>query len=662
MKEFWKKLATALRKNNNAKRTSIVVSVDDIPDLSDEDKKRFKEIPPLAFKVFKSSGLQEKEVVKNWDTFLNCLYYSVPKGTFAHAPPRAPPFNQNGTPLAKNSSVESLSSICNLLSSSAYPSTSKPARITKTLSRSDESLPGLKKPNSKEDNNEEPKITEQPSESKSNESTSSAPSRGLASRVAHPLVQRSLSTSFLNASAALASMRKNSTAETSPTDSRNRSQTAIDPANPQNGQSQPTSEENNGGLNFRNTKERPPSGVWTDTESRDSRNFESSDLEDISEVEFIILPSLKQRIEEEDEEDVEGFSHLRSLHSSYEEQDDGSFSLSSALDYEFDTYFISNQVNALLQQLQQLEQAQGTPKVKKPSRKKWTKEDLEKMLKKANPKDEYGNFREIGKGSYGKVYIASKKGTKQKFALKQMKKEWDQEDIDSIANEIHLLDSCHHQNIVNYIASYLYNNKIWMVMEYCDAGTLKQLLVIELNEEHIANIMKQVLSGLSYLHGLKRIHRDIKSSNILLNMNGDVKVADLGLCIEGEGEQSGMAGSKYWMAPEMIRRHPYNSKVDIWSCGALGVEMAEGYPPYHAYKPLKALYLTATRGAPALKRPDKWTSTFKDFLGQCFKQDPTTRPTGEQLLEHEFLKVACEQRELMKALNLVFLMRVTAGL
>jgi serine/threonine protein kinase len=91
-----------------------------------------------------------------------------------------------------------------------------------------------------------------------------------------------------------------------------------------------------------------------------------------------------------------------------------------------------------------------------------------------------------------------------------MKKNWD-EDPDSIANEIVVLDSCRHPNIVNYVKSYLWNNRVWLVMEYCDAGTLKQLLVIELSEKQIASVAKQVLEGIQFLHKSRRIHRGKES-------------------------------------------------------------------------------------------------------------------------------------------------------
>eukprot|EP01117_Protostelium_nocturnum_P004140 TRINITY_DN1543_c0_g1_i1.p1 TRINITY_DN1543_c0_g1~~TRINITY_DN1543_c0_g1_i1.p1 ORF type:complete len:494 (-),score=132.98 TRINITY_DN1543_c0_g1_i1:257-1738(-) len=307
-----------------------------------------------------------------------------------------------------------------------------------------------------------------------------------------------------------------------------------------------------------------------------------------------------------------------------------------------------------------------SPENSKPNRKsssrkkKFTQQDLEAMVTRKNPTELFILSRQAGKGSFGKVYVAIRRTDKRKFAMKMMKRSW-KEDAQTTAQEISLLSSCHHQNIVGYTETFVWDEKVWIVMDYCDAGTLNELLVVDLNEIQIACIVSQVLEGLNYLHKLRRIHRDIKSHNILLNMNGDVKVADLGLCIEAD-ESTSMAGSKYWIAPEVITGR-YNNKCDIWSTGALVVEMAEGSAPYSKHKALKAMFLTATRGAPALQRPEKWSENFKDFLRLCFTVEADRRPSAEVLLTHPFLKGASSNRaELVKTMKLVFLLRVTTGI
>ena len=105
---------------------------------------------------------------------------------------------------------------------------------------------------------------------------------------------------------------------------------------------------------------------------------------------------------------------------------------------------------------------------------------------------------------------------------------------------------------------------------------------ISWSEAQIAFVCKMCLKGLSYLHRHHRLHRDIKSDNILIDLDGNVKLADLGFAIGLTPERSrrtSVVGTPYWMAPELIRGLEYDSKVDVWSLGITVIEMAEGEPP-----------------------------------------------------------------------------------
>ncbi|KAG9027111.1 signal transducing kinase of the PAK [Tulasnella sp. JGI-2019a] len=268
---------------------------------------------------------------------------------------------------------------------------------------------------------------------------------------------------------------------------------------------------------------------------------------------------------------------------------------------------------------------------------------LQAICTDADPTRLYRNLVKIGQGASGGVYTAYQVGTNLCVAIKQMDLD-KQPKKDLIINEILVMRSSRHPNIVNYIDSFLHRNDLWVVMEYMEGGSLTDVVTANLmTEGQIAAVSRETAQGLEHLHKHGVIHRDIKSDNVLLSLNGDIKLTDFGFCAqisENNAKRTTMVGTPYWMAPEVVTRKEYGPKVDIWSLGIMAIEMVEGEPPYLNQNPLKALYLIATNGTPTIANPELLSPLFKNYLAMTLEVDAEKRPDAAQLLQHTFFTKA----------------------
>jgi hypothetical protein len=253
----------------------------------------------------------------------------------------------------------------------------------------------------------------------------------------------------------------------------------------------------------------------------------------------------------------------------------------------------------------------------------------------------------IGRGSFGVVYQAMDRDTNHIIAVKEIilppnsnSGSRDGGTLQLFRKEIALLRQLDHPNIVKCLGEDHDDRTLRIYMEYVTGGSISSILRIfgPLSEKQASIFGKQMLQGLLYLHSRNICHRDLKGDNLLVDTKGNLKLADFGTARELASQATSVAGTSYFMAPEVIRGTGHGVEADIWSCGCCIVEMLTGKPPFsHLTNQYAVMMHVADSSCEVEAVPPSVSPACRAFLKRCFVRSPDGRATAAELLQHEWI-------------------------
>ncbi|KAJ2725718.1 Protein kinase of the Mitotic Exit Network [Coemansia sp. Benny D115] len=293
---------------------------------------------------------------------------------------------------------------------------------------------------------------------------------------------------------------------------------------------------------------------------------------------------------------------------------------------------------------------------KRPGTKNRRKERLTVYSESAKRVTHYQLGNCIGRGQFGSVYRALDLETGQMVAVKQIPlQNQDADDMDDVMQEVELLKSLSSARIVRYLGFVKTETHLSLVMEFVENGSLSATLKSfgSFPEKLVLAYAVKIIEGLVYLHGRDVVHCDLKACNILTTKKGNTKLTDFGvslnLKLRKPGDESVVAGTPYWMAPEIIQLDGACMASDIWSLGCTIIELLTGKPPYADLMQMAALYRIVEDDHPPI--PEGISEELKDFLLQCFCKSPADRPTAAELMHHAWTRQYERNRKELKMLR-----------
>ena len=261
--------------------------------------------------------------------------------------------------------------------------------------------------------------------------------------------------------------------------------------------------------------------------------------------------------------------------------------------------------------------------------------------------------KELGRGSFGQVFLCTHKKTKVNYAIKAIDKrnKTNEDGKPYFRREIEIMYKLRHPNCVRLFGNFEDETYCYFIMEYVPKGNLYNLIMANKNagvdKILVARIIRDLINAIHYLHSMNPpiIHRDIKPENILLTDDNKIKLTDFGWAnyINNQNEpRTTFCGTPLYLAPEMIENNGHGKNVDIWCIGVLLFELLVGVPPFSGKK--RNILINNILKVHILwpKYPKKEIDAdAKDLISKILKADPNQRISLEDMVKHPFFVKNC---------------------
>ena len=245
----------------------------------------------------------------------------------------------------------------------------------------------------------------------------------------------------------------------------------------------------------------------------------------------------------------------------------------------------------------------------------------------------------LGRGKFGRVYLAKEKRSGFICALKTLHKaELVNSQVEKqVRREIEIQSNLRHPNVLRLFGHFYDRDRIFLIVEFAGQGELYKHLRKKgrFSEARSAHYISQMASGLAYLHKKHVIHRDIKPENILLDLNGTLKISDFGWSVHApSSRRQTICGTPDYIPPEMVENQAHNEKVDLWALGVLAFEFLVGSAPFTGANDATTYRRIAKID---LRIPDYISPDARDMIERLLQHDPEKRLSLDKVLVHPWL-------------------------